>query len=89
MRIKWWEDPSRETYKSISTEPIDELPESPIEISKMKSSKYYHEDEKVVFFGHYWLKGNPTLYRPDSYLFSTISCGHGVPPPSVMRHLHR
>lgn len=63
IRIKWWEDPSKMTYKSISVEPIDNLPEQPIELSELKSLDFYSESDKKVFFGHYWLKGEPSLYK--------------------------
>lgn len=63
IRIKWWEDPSTMTYKSISVEPIDNLPEQPIELSELKSLDFYRDNDKKVFFGHYWLKGEPTLYK--------------------------
>ena len=63
IRIKWWEDPSLMTYKSISVEPIDNLPEQQIELSELKSLDHYSNKDKKVFFGHYWLNGEPTLYR--------------------------
>lgn len=63
IRIKWWENPAQMTYKSISIEPIDHLPEQPIVISELKSLDYYPNDDKKVFFGHYWLKGEPSLYK--------------------------
>ena len=63
IRIKWWENPSEMTYKSISVEPIENLPEKPIEVSELKSKNYYQVNDKKVFFGHYWLKGEPSLYR--------------------------
>jgi hypothetical protein len=63
IRIKWWEDPSKTTYKSISVEPLDNLPEQPIELSALKSLDFYRDDDKKVFFGHYWLKGEPSLYK--------------------------
>lgn len=63
IRIKWWEDPSKMTYKSISVEPIDNLPAQPMELSELKSLDFYDEKEKKVFFGHYWLKGEPSLYK--------------------------
>lgn len=63
IRIKWWEDPAQSTYKSISVEPLENLPESPVEISLFNDSNYYSKNNKAVFFGHYWLKGAPTLYR--------------------------
>jgi hypothetical protein len=63
IRIKWWENPSEMTYKSISIEPIDHLSEQAIVISELKSLDYYSKDDKKVFFGHYWLKGEPSLYK--------------------------
>lgn len=63
IRIKWWDNPLHVNYKEISVEPLDTLPESPIDISLLKNIDYYQEQDKPVFFGHYWLKGNPTLYR--------------------------
>lgn len=63
IRIKWWEDPSLMTYKSISVLPIDNLPQQPIKLSELKSSDYYTEHDKSVFFGHYWLKGKPFVYK--------------------------
>ena len=33
IRIKWWENPSEMTYKSICVEPIENLPEQPINVS--------------------------------------------------------
>ena len=63
IRIKWWEDPSNMTYRSISVEPSDSLPEQPIEVNKLKSRDFYRADDKKVFFGHYWLKGEPSLYK--------------------------
>lgn len=63
IRIKWWEDPKLMTFKSISVERIDNLPEKSIELSELKSPDYYDHNDKKVFFGHYWLKGNPAIYR--------------------------
>ena len=63
IRIKWWENPLEATYKSISVEPIDNLPELPIESSILQSNDYYQSNDKKVFFGHYWLKGEPSLYK--------------------------
>ena len=63
MRIKWWENPANSTYKSISILSIDNLPDTPIDLLNMPKSTYYSKDEKPVFFGHYWLEGQPTLYR--------------------------
>ena len=63
FRLKWWENPAEMTYKSISVEPIDTLPEDTIDRSELKSTDYYQSRDKPVFFGHYWLKGEPSLYK--------------------------
>lgn len=63
IRIKWWENPAKMTYKSISVEPIEHLTEQQIELSELKSLDFYDEKEKPVFFGHYWLKGEPKPYK--------------------------
>ncbi len=62
MRIKWWENPTQMTYSSISIKPLDGLPDQLISVDELKSTDYYN-DKKIVFFGHYWLKGEPSLYR--------------------------
>ena len=63
IRIKWWENPSEMTYKEISVEPLPNLPETTIDISLLKNTNYYKKDDKPVFFGHYWLQGEPSLYK--------------------------
>ncbi len=63
IRIKWWENPAEMTYKSISVEPLDNLPEESIDLSELKSTDFYKKSDKPVFFGHYWLKGEPSLYK--------------------------
>ena len=63
IRIKWWEDPSVMTYKSISVLPIENLPEQPIASSELKSFDFYRDNDKNVFFGHYWLKGEPAINK--------------------------
>lgn len=77
IRIKWWEDPARTTYRKISVEPLDNLPESPVDVSLLKNQDYYVEDDKPVFFGHYWLKGNPTLYRDNICCLDYSVAKHG------------
>lgn len=63
IRIKWWENPAEMTYRSLSVERIDQLPDTPVQLSELKSSDYYQPDDNKVFFGHYWLKGRPQIYR--------------------------
>lgn len=63
FRIRWWEDPAISTYKNISVHPIDQLPDTAIDVSVLKNPAFYSASEKPVFFGHYWLDGNPALYN--------------------------
>lgn len=63
FRIKWWENPAEMTYRSLSVEKIDQLPDTLVQLSELKSSDYYQADDKKMFFGHYWLKGRPQIYR--------------------------
>lgn len=60
MRIKWWVDAAGMTYKTISMPTNDKLPE---EVVDLKDIDFYKNDEKCVFFGHYWLEGKPSLYQ--------------------------
>jgi hypothetical protein len=63
IRIKWWEDPTRSTYKQLSVEEIAHLPDAPVDTSLLVNFDFYTESDKPVFFGHYWLKNIPALYR--------------------------
>lgn len=65
IRIKWWENPKEDgmTYKKLSVEPLEILTDDPIDVDVLKDADYYKTDQKPVFFGHYWLQGNPTIYR--------------------------
>jgi hypothetical protein len=63
IRIKWWEDPSNMTYRSISVIPLEKLPEDPVQVSELRSLDFYQTNDKKVFFGHYWLKGEPSFYK--------------------------
>jgi hypothetical protein len=77
IRIKWWDDPLHVNYKEISIEPLDSLPEIPVDISLLPNSDYYHEQDKPVFFGHFWLKGNPMLYRSNICCLDYSVAKHG------------
>jgi hypothetical protein len=60
IRVKWWENPSEMTYRSISVETNDNLPDEPVDVAECN---YYSTENKVVFFGHYWLKNQPSLFK--------------------------
>ena len=63
LRIKWWENPANHTYQSLAFPHNPHLPEDPVDITQLKSHHYYPAHEKKVFFGHYWLTGEPELCR--------------------------
>ncbi|MCX6162155.1 MAG: metallophosphoesterase [Ignavibacteriae bacterium] len=65
IRIKWWENPEKQTYRSISVTNIDDIKSKRLDddISDVLDKNYYTETEKPVFFGHYWLEGKPWLFR--------------------------
>jgi len=61
IRIKWWLDPKTARYPELSILPLEgKLPD---ELVKDVEYDHYRKDEKPVFFGHYWLDGEPNLYR--------------------------
>jgi len=77
IRIKWWEDPSKLTYKQISVEALEYLPEEPVDLSLFKDLEFYSETEKPVFFGHYWLNGTPGLFRENVCCLDYSVARHG------------
>lgn len=77
IRIKWWEDPAKCSYKGVSVEPLDQLPDTPVVVTQLKNTNYYTEDNKPVFFGHYWLRGNPVLYRSNICCLDYSVAKHG------------
>jgi len=65
IRIKWWENPLTSTYRQISVLLLEQLPDIPIDISLAQNIEYYDENQKPIFFGHYWLNGTPSLQKPN------------------------
>ena len=58
MRIRWWDDQAR-TYRALALMPKDELrklPEDPVPTG----ANYGYAGTKPLFFGHYWLEGQPS-----------------------------
>lgn len=58
MRTKWWINPKSASIKDLSVVENIDLSDIPAELD---STDYYDEEQKPVFFGHYWLNGLPTL----------------------------
>lgn len=63
IRIKWWENPQKMTYRQISLSQSSKFPDTPILKSALKNLNHYQSDNKPVFFGHYWLQGKPLLEK--------------------------
>lgn len=78
IRARWWEDPAGMTYKSLSVEPIDSLPDVPVDLANLSSTDSYRSDDKMVFFGHYWLKGKPRVFHHNACCldYSVAKNGH-------------
>jgi hypothetical protein len=62
IRTRWWENPAKMTYRNISVEPIEQLPDLALDAKTLSTLDHY-ADNKPVFFGHYWLKGTPKLLK--------------------------
>jgi hypothetical protein len=80
IRIKWWQDPTQSTYRDMSVIPLDNLPNDPFDVSLLQSTNYYSGNEKPVFFGHYWLTGEPELLKANICCldYSVAKKGHLV-----------
>ena len=61
-RLRWWTDPKNANLQELSFQPGVELP--PCEVpQEIHERDFYRENERPVFFGHYWLTGLPELIR--------------------------
>ncbi|WP_074130462.1 metallophosphoesterase [Bradyrhizobium sp. NAS96.2] len=57
VRIRWW-DPAAVTYRTAALGMDGEetsLPDLPL------TADFHYQDKTPVFFGHYWLRGTPSL----------------------------
>jgi hypothetical protein len=76
VRIRWWEDTS-DTYRDLAIMPEPErhhLPELPIHASV----KPVYDKSKPVFYGHYWMQGDPVL-QGSHFACVDYSAGKGGP----------
>ncbi|MDG1732576.1 MAG: metallophosphoesterase [Thalassotalea sp.] len=73
IRIKWWST-EEATYKNLALT----VPEtSMVNIPDEKiNDVYLYSDDKPVFFGHYWMKGKPTI-QSDKVACTDYSAGKG------------
>jgi hypothetical protein len=63
MRLRWWQNPATApSYADYYLEDLAELRGLPVDFSHLDPS--YYQDDTPVFFGHYWLRGEPRLLQP-------------------------
>jgi hypothetical protein len=65
VRTAWWRDPAAATYHDYYLEAIEALADQPVDLAALPDASYY-QDETPVFFGHYWLRGEPRILTPHS-----------------------
>jgi len=63
VRMKWWENPTNQTFKSIAVIKSRNLPDIPVKNDELSNHRMYDSNQPPIFFGHYWLNGNPNLYK--------------------------
>ena len=61
-RLRWWQDPKNATFQEICFQPGVDMPACGV-APEICNNGFYGEDERPVFFGHYWLTGLPELIR--------------------------
>ncbi len=67
IRVRWWEEKfDKLTYREIEANKMPQVPDIPLDTDKYNINDFlYKSDEKPVFFGHYWLSGEPQILRPN------------------------
>lgn len=65
IRIKWWKEHAEKWRDvAISVPDLTQLPDGPI--PEDLASSIYPANDRPVFFGHYWLSGDPVLQGPNA-----------------------
>ena len=60
MRVKWWNGDARNWREiAMSVPDINALPDTSVPGSLLRAT--YPVGDKPVFFGHYWMSGEPEL----------------------------
>jgi hypothetical protein len=74
-RVKWWQpEDQRKYFKDIMMECPSELKERELTHNK----HFSYDEEKPVFFGHYWLKGTPFIENPKAICLDYSIAKDGV-----------
>jgi hypothetical protein len=59
--VRWWEDLSRKRFADAVVNRPEGMPDLELPQSFTKNNQAYPASEKPVFFGHYWMWGNPEV----------------------------
>ncbi len=75
-RLRWWVNPKIATFQELSFQPGVDMPQSDLVSEEIRNRGYYCENERPVFFGHYWLRGVPELIRDNVCCLDFSVAGH-------------
>jgi hypothetical protein len=84
VRLQWW-NPGAQTWRdmAISVPEVNGLPEA--NLPEKLLAQTYPARERPVFFGHYWLSGEPVLQGPNALC---LDYSAGKDGPLVTYELH-
>lgn len=78
MRVKWWESVQGKSMKDLIFPYRETMDESPIPVDDAARIPGY-DNEKPVFFGHYWLKSDkPSALTPFVACLDYSVAGNGI-----------
>ncbi|WP_245972330.1 hypothetical protein [Rhodovulum iodosum] len=84
VRLQWWNADARSWRDiAISVPVLADLPDAPLPGSLVAQT--YPAHERPVFFGHYWLNGDPVLQGPNALC---LDYSAGKDGPLVTYELH-
>lgn len=75
-RLRWWVNPAAASLQELSLQPGVTMPEGCDVDPEIRKRSYYGENERPVFFGHYWLTGVPQLIRSNVCCLDFSVAGH-------------
>ena len=65
-RTKWWLNANGLAYNDYFFHQTKELDGQQIKAGEVFDNRFYPEEDVPVFFGHYWLQGEPELQSPNA-----------------------
>ncbi|MDW9478582.1 hypothetical protein GOB57_07685 [Sinorhizobium meliloti] len=73
-RVRWWAEEKPEKLRDLVVDDID----TDADADATSTVSFQDADQRPVFFGHYWLKGEPRLLseRAACLDFSVAAAGH-------------